>query len=34
MTLLELTNVPALQAEVRALARERNAVRGLTRTQG
>jgi quinolinate synthase len=26
MTLLELTNVPALQAEVRALARERNAV--------
>ncbi len=26
MTLLELTNVPALQAEVRALARERSAV--------
>ncbi|MDQ3609738.1 MAG: quinolinate synthase NadA [Actinomycetota bacterium] len=26
MTLLELTNVPALQAEVRALARERDAV--------
>jgi quinolinate synthase len=26
MTLLELTNVPALQAEVRALARQRNAV--------